>query len=61
MAQYRVGHLSLVKGIEERLAPRPTLQIAGNGISGIGIPDCIHRGETCADRILRTCCKGAGP
>jgi oxygen-dependent protoporphyrinogen oxidase len=61
MAQYRVGHLSLVKGIEGRLASRPTLQIAGNGISGIGMPDCIHRGETCADRIMEELRKRAAP
>ncbi len=52
MAQYRVGHLELVKRIEDQANAHPTLQIAGNGITGIGIPDCIHRSEVCADRII---------
>ena len=52
MAQYHVGHLELVKRIEELSTKHPTLQIAGNGIAGIGIPDCIHRSEVCADRII---------
>ncbi len=53
MAQYRVGHLSLVREIENRLQPHATLQLAGNGFTGIGIPDCIRRGEECADRLLQ--------
>jgi protoporphyrinogen/coproporphyrinogen III oxidase len=52
MAQYRVGHLQLVQSIESRLASWPLLQIAGNGMTGIGIPDCVHRGEHCAQQIL---------
>lgn len=52
MAQYRVGHLGLVKRIESLSTAHTTLQIAGNGITGIGIPDCIHRSEVCADRII---------
>ena len=59
MAQYRVGHLETVRKIEARLSDYATLQIAGNGISGIGIPDCIHRGETCAERILESLQKKA--
>ena len=52
MAQYRVGHLDLVADIETRLQKFPTLQLAGNAFTGIGIPDCIHRGERCADRLI---------
>ena len=52
MAQYRVGHLDLVADIEERLERFPTLQLAGNAFTGIGIPDCIHRGEICADNLM---------
>jgi oxygen-dependent protoporphyrinogen oxidase len=52
MAQYRVGHLDLVTEIETLLRRDPTLQLAGNGFTGIGIPDCIRRGEECAERIL---------
>ena len=52
MAQYRVGHLDLVAEIEALANQHPTLQLAGNGFTGIGIPDCIRRGEECAGRIL---------
>ena len=52
MAQYRVGHLDLVADIETRLQKFPTLQLAGNAFTGIGIPDCIHRGERCADHLI---------
>ena len=52
MAQYRVGHLDLVAEIEALVKHHPTLQLAGNGFTGIGIPDCIRRGEECAGHIL---------
>jgi len=52
MAQYRVGHLDLVAEIETLANQHPTLQLAGNGFTGIGIPDCIRRGEECAGRLL---------
>ena len=52
MAQYRVGHLDLVAEIESLVQRHPALQLAGNGFTGIGIPDCIRRGEECASRLL---------
>jgi oxygen-dependent protoporphyrinogen oxidase len=52
MAQYHVGHLDLVAEIDSRVRNFPALQLAGNAFTGVGIPDCIHRGEECADRIL---------
>jgi protoporphyrinogen/coproporphyrinogen III oxidase len=52
MAQYRVGHLTLIDQIDTSLQPFPTLQLAGNAYAGVGIPDCVHRGEQCADRLL---------
>ncbi|MCY3758759.1 MAG: protoporphyrinogen oxidase, partial [Acidobacteria bacterium] len=50
--QYGVGHLDLVARIESRMLKWPSLQLAGNGLTGIGIPDCIRRAEQCADRLL---------
>ena len=50
--QYGVGHLDLVARIESRMLQWPTLQLAGNGLTGIGIPDCVRRAEQCADRLL---------
>ena len=53
MAQYRVGHLDLVKEIDAGLSKWPHLKLAGNGFQGVGIPDCIHRAEGCADEIFK--------
>jgi len=50
--QYGVGHLDLVDRIERRMLQWPSLQLAGNGLTGIGIPDCVRRAELCADRLL---------
>ena len=50
--QYGVGHLDLVARIESRMLRWPSLQLAGNGLTGIGIPDCVRRAEQCADRLL---------
>jgi oxygen-dependent protoporphyrinogen oxidase len=52
MAQYQVGHLEWVAEVESYVKQYPTLQLAGNAFTGVGIPDCVHRGEECADRIL---------
>src|SRR5205807_2440486 len=61
MAQYRVGHPDLVAEIESRIRNFPALQLAGNAFTGVGIPDCIHRGEECADRILAELHKSSAP
>ena len=52
MAQYRVGHLDLLQKIETNLESLPGLYLAGNGFTGIGVPDCIRRAEECASMIL---------
>lgn len=52
MAQYQVGHLQWVAEIESRIQVHATLQLAGNAFTGVGIPDCAHRGAECADRML---------
>ena len=49
--QYRVGHLELVRSIEERLAARGPIVVAGAGYRGSGIPDCIAQ-ATAAARTL---------
>jgi oxygen-dependent protoporphyrinogen oxidase len=51
MAQYTVGHGARWKEIEARVARIPGLHIAGNGYTGIGIPDCIRMGRQAAARI----------
>ena len=52
MPQYHVGHKELVARIEARAAALPRLALAGNAYHGVGIPDCIHGGESAAERIL---------
>ena len=49
--QYRVGHVDLVASIEERLAARGPIVVAGAGYRGSGIPDCIAQ-ATAAARTL---------
>ena len=51
MAQYTVGHASRWQRIQELVAQRPGLHLAGNAYTGIGIPDCIRMGRQAA----RTC------
>ena len=52
MAQYEVGHLDRVAEIESRLERHAGLALAGNGLRGVGVPDCVRSGEAAADRIL---------
>ncbi len=52
MPQYHVGHKELVAGIEARVEGLAGLELAGNAYHGVGIPDCIHTGETAAERTL---------
>jgi oxygen-dependent protoporphyrinogen oxidase len=51
MPQYHVGHLNLVAQIEARTASLAGLELAGNAYRGVGVPQCIHSGETAAERI----------
>lgn len=53
MAQYEVGHASIVAQVRERLAAFPGLHLAGNAFEGIGIPDCVRVGEDCAARCIQ--------
>jgi protoporphyrinogen/coproporphyrinogen III oxidase len=59
MAQYPVGHLQWVAEVESDIQKHPALQLAGNAFTGVGIPDCVRRGEECADRILAELGKSA--
>ena len=54
MPQYHVGHLNLVRQIEERAATIPHFALAGNAYRGVGVPFCIHSGEQAAERLLQT-------
>ncbi len=51
MAQYEVGHKDRIDEIETRLQGTPGLHLAGNAYTGIGIPDCIRRSKSLAEKI----------
>lgn len=53
MAQYHVGHEETVTRIQTRLQSHPTLALAGNAYSGIGISDCVRTGRAAADHVLQ--------
>ena len=52
MPQYNVGHLGHVERIETRIQKFPTLALAGKSYRGVGIADCVHGGETAAERVV---------
>lgn len=52
MAQYGVGHLERIERIEHLRQALPGLALAGNGFSGIGVPDCVRSGSDAVARIL---------
>ncbi len=52
MAQYEVGHSERLRRIQETAAQLPSLALAGNGYSGIGVPDCIRSGAAAAESVL---------
>jgi oxygen-dependent protoporphyrinogen oxidase len=52
MPQYHVGHLDLVRQIEERAAAIPHFALAGNAYRGVGVPFCVRSGEAAAERIV---------
>ena len=52
MPQYPVGHLGRVAQIQELLARHQGLALAGNAYGGVGIPDCVHSGETAAEGLV---------
>jgi len=60
MPQYHVGHNELVAEIEGRLAEIDNLEVCGNAFHGVGLPDCIHGGESAAERICSGSAAGPG-
>lgn len=51
MPQYAIGHLRRLERIEQLAAPIAGLALAGNAYHGVGVPDCIHSGESAAGRV----------
>ncbi len=54
MPQYPVGHLHHVADIHDKLSHWPGLTVAGNGYTGVGIPDCVNSGEQAAEALLKS-------
>ena len=54
MAQYTVGHAGRWAQIQARTAAIPGLYLAGNGYTGIGVPDCIRMGRAAAASVRKT-------
>lgn len=53
MPHYLVGHLHRARGIDDLVRRIPGLSLAGNSLTGVGIPDAIAAGERAAERALR--------
>ena len=53
MPQYHVGHHGRVSAIEDLASRYSRLALAGNAYRGVGLPDCIHSGESAAERIWK--------
>ena len=52
MPQYAVGHARLVREAKRQLAERlPGVWIAGAGLEGVGLPDCVRQGRQAAEQL----------
>jgi len=58
MPQYTVGHAKKVVRINERLKGLHKVFLAGNYLTGIGIPDCIRNGREAAEKAIRAILRG---
>ena len=58
MPQYTVGHAKKVARINERLRRLGKVFLAGNYLTGIGIPDCIRVGKEAAEKAIRAIVRG---
>lgn len=52
MPQYHIGHLDRIARIAARLQSQPSLALAGNAYTGVGLPQTIASGTAAAERIL---------
>lgn len=51
MPQYHVGHLDRMARVADRLAAFPSLALAGNAYTGVGIPQSVSSGSAAAERV----------
>lgn len=52
MPKYQVGHSGRVTRIERHLKRHPKLELAGNSMYGVGIPDSVRSGQAAAERLV---------
>lgn len=52
MPQLHLGHLERIAELKKELEAFPTLAVAGNFLTAVGLPHCIHSGEEAARKIL---------
>jgi oxygen-dependent protoporphyrinogen oxidase len=53
MSYYRPGHLSQAARLEQKATEFKGLYLAGNGLKGVGIPDCVAAGQRAAEKLIR--------
>lgn len=53
LPEYGVGHVGLVRSIENRAAAKGGLAFAGSAYHGVGIPDCVATGQAAAERTFQ--------
>ncbi len=57
MSYFRPGHLSQALRLEQKASEIKGLYLAGNGLRGVGIPDCIAAGQNAAEKIFQNLLK----
>jgi oxygen-dependent protoporphyrinogen oxidase len=53
MSYFKPGHASLAARLEHKASETKGLYLAGNGLKGVGIPDCVASGEAAAEKIIQ--------
>ncbi|MGE0491391.1 MAG: protoporphyrinogen oxidase [Vulcanimicrobiota bacterium] len=51
LPQYQVGHKELVAAIDRQMALHSGLALAGNGLEGVGVSDCITRARQAVEVV----------
>jgi oxygen-dependent protoporphyrinogen oxidase len=51
--QYTVGHGQRIQAMREALKAWPRLKVIGSYWDGVGIPDCVRRGQDAADAVVK--------
>ena len=54
MSYFRPGHLSQAARLEQKASEIKGLYLAGNGLKGVGIPDCVASGQAAAEKIFQS-------